>query len=186
MCRYGFNPGSALEISTARGLELATRSAVTTSLAAGSAGVVSVLWIKFRTGVYDLMAICNGVLSGLVSITSSCACVEPWAALIIGALGAILFNVAEGGIQRLQVDDPLSASAMHGCVGMFGALVVGFFAKPDYLLQQLDKSVGDFRSEHTPKGILYGGNGRLLGCQIVGAPPVGRRHFKHSFHHWNV
>lgn len=117
--------------------ELATRSAVTTTLAAGAAGVVSVAWMRYRTGVYDLLAICNGILAGLVAITAGCATVEPWAALIIGTLGAISFNLSEQGIQALRVDDPLSASAMHGCVGALGAVLVAFFAKDEFVAQQV-------------------------------------------------
>ena len=168
--RYGFNPGSALAISTPAARELATRSAVTTTLAAGAAGVVSVALMRYRTGVYDLLAICNGILAGLVAITAGCAAVEPWAALFIGSLGAVAFNFAEEAIQALRVDDPLSASAMHGAVGALGAVLVAFFAKGEFVAQQTGRALSSFASDRTPRGIFYGGDGRLLACQLAGAP----------------
>lgn len=90
-CRYGFNPGSALAIDTPDSMELVARAAVTTTMAAGSAGITTVIWIKYRTGVYDMVALCNGILAGLVSITAGCGCVAPWAACIIAIPAAVRF-----------------------------------------------------------------------------------------------
>lgn len=88
-CRYGFNPGSALMIANQNSWELVTRSAVTTTMAGASAGVTTIFWIKYRTGVYDMVALCNGILAGLVSITAGCSSVAPWAAVIIGIPAAV-------------------------------------------------------------------------------------------------
>lgn len=175
-CRYGFNPGSAGAISTPVASALVGRSAVTTTIAAGTAGVVSLFDSRITLGHYNLVAVCNGILSGLVAITASCACVEPWAAMIIGASGALLFARAESFIlNRLKIDDPLSASAMHGCIGVLGALVVGVFAKEEYLSQQMENASGIANpyadSGNTAKGLVYGGNGKLLLCQIIGVAP---------------
>ena len=68
----------------------------------------------------------------------------------------------------LQIDDPLSASAMHGCIGVWGALMVAFFAKPAYLLQQVGITEADVARKGDHRGLFYGGNGRLLACQCIG------------------
>ena len=87
--RYGFNPGSTLAISSATAYTMVTRSAVTTTMAGASAGVTTIFWIKYRTGVWDMVALCNGILAGLVSITAACSSVAPWAAFIIGIPAAV-------------------------------------------------------------------------------------------------
>ena len=74
-------------------MELVTRAAVTTTMAAGSAGVTTVIWVKYRTGVFDLVALCNGILAGLVSITAGCAALAPWAAALIGIPAAVRLHL---------------------------------------------------------------------------------------------
>lgn len=166
---YGFNPGSALAISSVDAMELVTRSAVTTTLAAGAAGVTTVIWIKYRTGVFDMVALCNGILAGLVSITSGCASVAPWAAVLIGIAAAILFNLAEEAILKFaKVDDPLSASAMHGAIGIFGVLMPPLFGKESHVLQSTGWTLEGLPSKNAAKGLFYGGDGRMLGATIVG------------------
>ncbi len=50
---------------------------------------------KFKHGHrnYNLMTFGNSVLAGLVAITSACSTVLPWAALIIGAVAGIVYNI---------------------------------------------------------------------------------------------
>ena len=43
---------------------------------------------------YDVGALCNGLLAGLVAITGVCHNVDPWAALIIGFIGAVVYAFA--------------------------------------------------------------------------------------------
>jgi ammonium transporter, Amt family len=170
--RYGFNPGCTQGISTPITSAVVGRVSVTTTIAAGAGGLSALFYSRFSQGHFDLVAVCNGILCGLVSITSACACVEPWAALIIGACGALLFAKCDEFILNiLKIDDPLAASAMHGGVGIFGSLMIGFFAKEEYLKQEfLIARLDDFEwpSSHSGKGILYGGDGRILACQIIG------------------
>ena len=84
-----------MAISTAEARAIVGRSAVCTTIAAGAAGLTALAWSRYMRRIYDLVAVCNGILAGLVAITASCACVEPWAAIIIGSTGALLFNICE-------------------------------------------------------------------------------------------
>lgn len=158
-------------VSTPDTANIVGRAATVTTLGAASGGIALMVLVRVRTGVWDLLATCNGILCGLVSITAGCSVFEPWAALITGSAGAILFYFLEHAIQRLGIDDAVSASAMHGGVGTLGALSVGFLAKGDFVLQLLDKSEVDFAEEEGAyKGLFYGGNGALLGCALIGKP----------------
>lgn len=66
---YGFNCGSTL--AAAGAMELASKVALNTSLAAASGGIMVVCLQRYISGVWCVPAICNGVLAGLVSITVS-------------------------------------------------------------------------------------------------------------------
>ncbi|KAF8065460.1 AMT1-1 [Scenedesmus sp. PABB004] len=162
---YGFNPGSTLNIVNLAGknsswlYETSGRAAVTTTLS-GGAGVITALITTFvRHKAWDLISVCNGALVGFVSITGSCAVVEPWAALIAGCIGSLIFDATCWLWLRLRIDDPLSASPMHGICGMWGVLFAGFFATEKYVGQAYLN--GKF-------GAFMGGGGHLLACQVVG------------------
>ena len=72
---YGFNCGSTLAASGA--MELASKVAVNTTLAAASGGIVMASLEKYITETWCVPSTLNGVLGGLVSITAPCAVVKP-------------------------------------------------------------------------------------------------------------
>ena len=72
---------------------------------------------------------CNGALAGLVGITAPVAFVEPWSAVVIGAIAAPIMMASVSFIDRvLKIDDPVSAISVHGVTGLWGLLAVGIFA----------------------------------------------------------
>jgi len=162
---YGFNPGSTINIVDPTGLASSNfyltsgRAAVTTTLG-GAAGVLTALITTFvRHKAWDLISVCNGALVGFVSITGSAAVVEPWAAIIAGIIGSLIFDATCWLWLKLRIDDPLCASPMHGICGIWGVLMPGFFATSEYVGQAyLNGKYGAF----------MGGGGHLLACQIVG------------------
>ena len=109
--------------------------------------------------VWDLIAVCNGCLAGLVSITAGCPVLEPYAAIIAGAGGAVVIWASSKLLLRLQIDDPLEAFPMHGACGAWGCLMVGLFATEGHVAQAYGL---------TEYGVFYGGSGKLLGNQILG------------------
>lgn len=71
-----------------------------------------------------------------MSVTAGCSVIEPWAALLAGAVGAVVFSLAEDwALYKLKIDDPVSAWALHGATGVWGVLYVGLMAQPNYVLQ---------------------------------------------------
>eukprot|EP00963_Diacronema_lutheri_P000386 scaffold24_cov341-Pavlova_lutheri.AAC.75 len=160
---YGFNPGSALAISNPGYANIASRTAVTTTLSAASGGIVTLIYLYFLHHIYDLIAVCNGVLGGLVGITAGCSVVEPWAAIIIGGIAAMVIQGVDVVLLKLQIDDPLQAAHIHGFCGMWGVFVVGIIATEKYVQQVYTL---DDRGNYY--GLFYGGGGNLLACQLVG------------------
>ena len=100
------------------------------TLLAGATGAVVALYIRLsRTGKTDVLMACNGTLAGLVGITAGAAFVEPWSAVVIGAIAAPIMMFSVSFIERvLKIDDPVSAISVHGTTGLWGLLAVGIFA----------------------------------------------------------
>ncbi|MEF8905926.1 MAG: ammonium transporter, partial [Haloarculaceae archaeon] len=128
---YGFNVGTAAAPLNSDASELASfafvgRVALTTTLgmAAGAigAGALSI----FKTGKVDTLYVANGMLAGLVGITSNTDLITWWAALVIGGLaGAQLPIVFELVEEHLQIDDVCAVFPVHGSAGALGAILVG-------------------------------------------------------------
>ena len=100
------------------------------TLLAGATGAVVALYIQLvRTGRTDILMACNGALAGLVGITAPVAFVEPWSAVIIGAIAAPIMMASVVFIENvLKIDDPVGAISVHGTTGLWGILAVGIFA----------------------------------------------------------
>ena len=100
------------------------------TLLAGATGSVVALYIQLvRTGRADVLMACNGALAGLVGVTAPVAFVEPWSAVVIGAIAAPIMMGSVWAIENiLKVDDPVSAISVHGVCGLWGMLAVGIFA----------------------------------------------------------
>ena len=154
---YGFNGGSTLAVfSSAYSRDLA-RVCVTTTLGAASAALTSVMIAHQFTHVWDVSAVGNGILAGLVSITANCVVIEPWAAIVIGMFGGAIYQGASKLVLKMKVDDPLDAFAVHGVCGAWGLVASGVFCRPEYSYNGLGSH-----------GFVYpGAQPDLLGIQIV-------------------
>jgi Amt family ammonium transporter len=141
---FGFNAGSSLS-----GLDINIgRIVVTTNLAAAAGGTVAALFTMFRYGKTDPSMTMNGSLAGLVAITAGTAFVNPACAVLIGAVAGVLVVLAVNFFDRVLVDDPVGAIAVHGVNGVWGILAVGLFAEKG--------------------GLFYGGGVHLLTVQLLG------------------
>ncbi len=156
---YGFNPGSTLGLSGGLA-EIAARVAVTTTLAAGAGAATAAIISKFMTGKYDMGFVVNGTLGGLVAITAPTATVDPWAAIIIGSVGALVVMGGVRMLEQLRIDDPVGAVSVHGFAGIWGVISVGLFSSKDLLLNA-------YGSEEN-YGLLLGGGVEQLAAQLVG------------------
>lgn len=69
----------------------------------------------------------NGVLGGLVAITAGADQMSTGESMIIGAIGGIIVVLAIALLEKLKLDDPVGAIAVHLFAGMWGTLAVGLF-----------------------------------------------------------
>lgn len=59
------------------------------------------------------------MLAGLVGITSACAVVEHYGAVIIGAIAGVLMIGSSKLLKRLRIDDPLDSISVHFSCGIW-------------------------------------------------------------------
>ncbi len=120
---FGFNGGSVLSADP----ELTSLTLVTTCLAAATGGVMSALVNMFCYKNLDLTMFLNGILGGLVGITAGADVMSPTDAVIIGGIAGALIVFAVSFVDKLRLDDPVGAIAVHLFCGIWGTLAVGIF-----------------------------------------------------------
>ena len=133
---FGFNGGSVLSADP----ELTSLTLVTTSLAAAAGGVASALFSNLMYKNYDLTMFMNGILGGLVGITAGADQMSPTDAILIGSIAGIIIVLGVAFIDKIKLDDPVGAVAVHLICGIWGTLAVGLFgamASFDQFLIQL-------------------------------------------------
>lgn len=156
---FGFNSGSTLAGTDLR----ISVVAVNTMIASATGAIASVLYMWLhRTKKPDPTMMLNGMLAGLVAITAPCAFVSVGGAAIIGLVSGVLVIEATLFIdQKLKIDDPVGAIAVHGVNGFWGCLALGLFA---------DGTYGDGWNgvAGTVTGLFYGGGMSQFLAQLIG------------------
>jgi len=129
---FGFNPGS----TTAGNADIA-RIAVNTNLAAAAGAIASLLtaWAIFKKP--DGAMTLNGVLAGLVAITSPCATVTPMSSVYIGGIAGVVVVLSVLFFDRLRIDDPVGAISVHGVCGALGTLLAAVFHEEGFTMARL-------------------------------------------------
>jgi ammonium transporter, Amt family len=165
---FGFNAASTLAATDVQFAMVATN----TALAAAFGATTCMLYVMWTRGKPDPSMMANGMLAGLVAITAPCAFIDPWAAALIGIVAGVLVVLAISFIEnRLKIDDPVGAIAVHGVNGTWGVLAVGIFANGNYGAGWNLTVEGDAASAAGVTGILGGDFG--LGIQQLGAQFIG-------------
>jgi len=128
-CWFSFNAGSTLNASDFRLAIVATN----TMVAGAIGGLVAMFYMWIKYGKPDPSMTANGALAGLVAITASCAFVNAISAFIIGAIAGILVCVAVRFVEdKMRLDDPVGAIAVHCVNGVWGVIAVGLFSDGQY------------------------------------------------------
>ena len=148
---FGFNPGSTLGVGDG---SLIGRVAINTNLAAATGAITAMIVVWLISKKPDLSMIMNGALAGLVAITAPCACVDPWAAIVIGGIGGVIVVFGVIFLDKVRVDDPVGAVPVHAMNGFWGTLSIGLFGK---------KALGLANDS-----LFYGGGLKQLGIQALG------------------
>merc|ERR1719230_477311 len=77
---------------------------------------------------------CIGVLAGMVGICTSCGVCPLWTTCFINTpISVLSYYFGIWFNNKLQVDDPLGASALHYWPGAVSMIFTGFFADPKFV-----------------------------------------------------
>jgi Amt family ammonium transporter len=167
---FGFNPGSTLSVDYG-GFGFFAYVALTTNIAAAAGAVTGMVVAWRRLGKPDISMMLNGALGALVAITAASGFVAPWAAMLIGIGSGVIAVFGVVFVERIGIDDPIGAVAVHGMSGVWGTLACGLFAVPS-LAHRLAVGTG---------GLVYTGSFHQLGVQAMGLVAVGGFTFAASF-----
>ncbi|MDE7307766.1 MAG: ammonium transporter [Lachnospiraceae bacterium] len=151
---YGFNGAAATDIPTLGSVFLTT----TVAPAVATVVCMAFTWVKY--GKPDVSMCLNASLAGLVAITAPCDVTDCAGAGIIGAVSGVLVIFGVWFVDnKLHIDDPVGAIAVHMFNGIWGTIAVGLFAT---------KSAPGFVSAGIKEGLFYGGGFSQLGLQLIG------------------
>ncbi|AOR28241.1 ammonium transporter [Formosa sp. Hel1_33_131] len=135
---FGFNGGSVLSADP----EATSLTLVTTCLAAAAGGVIAMITSTLLYKNLDLTMFLNGILGGLVGITAGADQMSPGDAILIGAIAGALIVFAVSLVDKIKLDDPVGAIAVHLICGIWGTLAVGLFGAKAGFDQFLVQLVG--------------------------------------------
>ena len=152
---YGFNGAACTSVEQLGSVFLTT----TVSPAVATTVCMIFTWVKY--GKPDVSMCLNASLAGLVGITAPCDVTDCFGAICIGAVSGLLVVFGVWLLDnKLRVDDPVGAVAVHCLNGIWGGIAVGLFATTSA------------PGNDTLTGLFYGGGLHLLGVQLLGVAAV--------------
>jgi Amt family ammonium transporter len=122
---FGFNGGSVLSADPGA----TSKVLVTTCMAAAAGGLSAFMVSLFKYKQYDLSMFLNGVLGGLVGITAGADVMSVTDSIVIGFIAGALIVLGVALVDKLKLDDPVGAIAVHLVNGIWGTLAVGIFGE---------------------------------------------------------
>ncbi|MCR4763108.1 MAG: ammonium transporter [Lachnospiraceae bacterium] len=148
---YGFNGAACTSLD-----QLASVF-VTTTIAPAVATVVTMIFTWVKYGKPDISMSLNASLAGLVAITAPCDVTDAFGAIVIGAVSGLLVVFGVWFLdEKMRVDDPVGAVAVHMMNGIWGTIAVGLFATTSA------------PGNDSVAGLFYGGGVKQLGIQLLG------------------
>nr|QPB67297.1 ammonium transporter 1.6 [Bangia sp. ESS1] len=162
-CWIFFNSGPVgLFNFDGNGAALAGKIVYNTLLSALGSMFVTYLVKYFIDGrrYFDVNTLLFATLAGFVSISSGCAFVDPWAAVVIGLIGGIVFLGADWLWEKFRIDDPLSVGPVHGFCGVWAVFATGLFATQTNIERVFLRPIEEY-------GVFYGGGAEQWGIQML-------------------
>ncbi|WP_255151185.1 ammonium transporter [Halorarius halobius] len=141
---YGFNVGTAASVFDATAaadegilslgaFDYVGRVALTTTLGMAAGAIGAGGTALYKTGKVDTLYVANGMLAGLVGITSITDDILWVGALFVGLVAGAQLPLVFGFVEkRLKIDDVCAVFPVHGSAGLLGALLYPVVAVPTW------------------------------------------------------
>ena len=126
---FGFNGGSSFGLTAD-----VPRILLVTNLSGVGGLIGATLYaylIEDRVDMINKMI--GGALAGLVASTAGADVIGPLAALVIGFVAGVLYDLGYELLLRLKIDDALGVVPAHGIAGAWGALALAIFTPSSVL-----------------------------------------------------
>lgn len=120
---FGFNAGSALAANA-----LSVSAFATTNTAAAAGGLAWMFFDVLKGKKPSVLGFCIGAVVGLVAITPGAGFVAIPQSIFIGAVAALISNIAVYFKSKSILDDTLDVFPCHGVGGIIGMILTGIFA----------------------------------------------------------
>ena len=121
---FGFNGASQLALGSVSDVADVSRIIVNTNGAAVGGGLAALILSMAVFGRTNVPMILNGSLGGLVAITAEPLYPSLSLATGIGAMGGVIVVFGAQLLDKLKIDDVVSAIPVHLFAGIFGTLIV--------------------------------------------------------------
>ena len=121
---FGFNGGSQLALGGVENAVAMSIVLVNTNLAAAGGVMAALIVSRPLLKRVDLLAVLNGAIAGLVSITAGPDVLPHSMALLIGAVGGVICTAGLVVLERFRIDDVVGAVPAHLFAGVWGTLAV--------------------------------------------------------------
>ncbi|MCY3815159.1 MAG: ammonium transporter [Gammaproteobacteria bacterium] len=121
---FGFNGGSQLALGGVENAVAMSIVLVNTNLAAAGGVLAALIVSRPLLKRVDLLAVLNGAIAGLVSITAGPDVLPHGLAILIGAVGGVVCTAGMMMLERLRIDDVVGAVPAHLFAGIWGTLAV--------------------------------------------------------------
>ena len=162
---FGFNGGSQLALAGAVDAVAMSNVLVNTNLAAAAGVMAAVSVSRAVLGRVDLLAVLNGAIAGLVSITAGPDIVDHYWAIVIGAIGGILCTLGMKLMESLKLDDVVGAVPAHLFAGIWGTLAVCIVAGGNIVTQLVGiLAIGAF--VFSVSLLLWMGLHKIMGARV--------------------
>jgi ammonium transporter, Amt family len=134
---FGFNAGSSIDAG------LSTTQALTATQTAAAAGAITWMIIEgIHHGKSTALGFASGILAGLVAVTPAAGVVQPWGAMLLGALASGICYLAILLKNRMGYDDSLDAFGIHGVGGIVGAVLLTFCMRGSHTSSEIMNQLG--------------------------------------------